>query len=325
MIELVKDATAEICESARRVLMAEADALRLLADVVPPDFERTVGIIAESTGRVILSGIGKSGHVARKISATLTSTGTPSYFVHAAEASHGDLGMIAQDDVCLLLSNSGETSELRDIIAYTRRFSIPLIAMSSRRNSALMRAADYRLALPRASEVCPNGMAPTTSTTMMMALGDALAVALMEARGFEPEEFHQLHPGGQLGAQMSHVRDLMHGEGEIPLVRADTPMSETLLVMTSRGFGIAIVTDADGKLAGVVTDGDLRRNMASLMTMKAGDIATRMPVTVAPDMLTARALSLMNEREISVAPVVGDDGRAIGVLHVHDLLRAGVA
>lgn len=325
MIQLAKDRHSAVCESARQVLATEADALKLLANAIPADFERTIDAILGAAGRVIVCGIGKSGHVGRKLSATLTSTGTPSHFVHAAEASHGDLGMITPDDVCLLLSNSGETSELRDVLAYTRRFSIPLIAISSRSESTLMRAADYRLILPRVTEACPNGMAPTTSTTLMMALGDAIAVALMEARGFAAENFHQFHPGGQLGAQMSVVEDLMHGNIELPLVRANTPMSETLLAMTSKGFGIAILVDDHDGLIGVVTDGDLRRNMGDLMGRSAGEIATRNAVSIKPDMLSAQALALMTEREISVAPVVDFKNKVIGVLHVHDLLRAGVA
>ena len=325
MIELVKDVKAEIDQSARRVLTMEADALRLLCDTIPADFEAAVNAILTAPGRVIVSGIGKSGHIGRKISATLTSTGTPSSFVHGAEASHGDLGTLTRDDVCIMLSNSGETAELRDILAYTQRFSIPLIAISSRRNSTLMRAADYRLLLPQVAEACPNGMAPTTSTTLMLALGDALAVALMEARGFKPEHFHQFHPGGRLGAQMNKVSDLMHGDAELPIVKPDTPMSDTLLAMTSKGFGIAIIIDDAGRLEGVVTDGDLRRNMTDLMDRTAGEIATKTPVTVKADTLVAQALALMNERGISALPIVDNSGRATGVIHIHDLLRAGAA
>lgn len=311
--------------SARTVLQAESDALALLAANVPPDFEKAVRIILNARGRVIVSGIGKSGHIGRKIAATLASTGTPAYFVHAAEASHGDLGTVSADDVCLMLSNSGETSELRDILAYTRRFSIPLIAISSRRDSTIMRSADFRLLLPSLAEACPNGMAPTTSTTMMIALGDALAVALMEARGFAPEDFHDLHPGGQLGALMARAGDLMHRDEELPVVPEATPMSETLIAMSSKGFGIAIVTGAQGEVIGIVTDGDLRRNMADLMSKTAGNVATKAPVTIAPDLLAVKALALMNARKISVLPVVDEGRRPIGILHIHDLLRSGVA
>ncbi|GLS99976.1 KpsF/GutQ family protein [Sphingobium jiangsuense] len=311
--------------SARQVLLAEAQALDILTRHIPPDLEYAVETILTARGRVIVSGIGKSGHIGRKISATLASTGTPSHFVHAAEASHGDMGTITPDDVCLLLSNSGETAELRDILAYTRRFSIPLIAISSRPHSTIMRSADYRLALPAIPEACPNGMAPTTSTTMMIALGDALAIALMEARGFAPEDFRDFHPGGQLGAQMARVDELMHRRNELPLVRPETPMSEVLLTMSSKGFGIAIVVDGNGRLTGVITDGDLRRNMTSLMERTAGQVATTGPTVIQPDLLAVKALALMNQRKISALPVVDIAGCPVGILHIHDLLRAGVA
>jgi len=311
--------------SARQVLLAEAQALDILTRHIPPDLEYAVETILTARGRVIVSGIGKSGHIGRKISATLASTGTPSHFVHAAEASHGDMGTITPDDVCLLLSNSGETAELRDILAYTRRFSIPLIAISSRPHSTIMRSADYRLALPAIPEACPNGMAPTTSTTMMIALGDALAIALMEARGFAPEDFRDFHPGGQLGAQMARVDELMHRRNELPLVRPETPMSEVLLTMSSKGFGIAIMVDGNGRLTGVITDGDLRRNMTSLMERTAGQVATTGPTVIQPDLLAVKALALMNQRKISALPVVDIAGCPVGILHIHDLLRAGVA
>ncbi len=311
--------------SARQVLIAEAQALDILTRHIPQDLEHAVETILAARGRVIVSGIGKSGHIGRKISATLASTGTPSHFVHAAEASHGDLGTITQEDVCLLLSNSGETTELRDILAYTRRFSIPLIAISSRPHSTIMRSADYRLALPAIPEACPNGMAPTTSTTMMIALGDALAIALMEARGFAPEDFKDFHPGGQLGAQMARVDELMHRRGELPLVRPEAPMSDVLLTISAKGFGIAIVVDDESRLLGVITDGDLRRNMKNLMERTAGEVATIGPAIIQPDMLAAKALALMTQRKISALPVVDIAQRPVGILHIHDLLRAGVA
>ncbi|KMK63972.1 SIS domain-containing protein [Puniceibacterium sp. IMCC21224] len=311
--------------AARDVLTLEAQALTALAEALPGDFSACVDLILGAPGRVIVCGIGKSGHVGRKISATLASTGTPSYFVHAAEASHGDLGMIATGDVCLMLSNSGETSELGDVLAYCTRFAIPIVAISSRDGSTLMRAATLQLLLPPMPEACPIGMAPTTSTTMMLALGDALAVALMKARGFEAVHFRDFHPGGKLGAQMTRVADLMHPGPSLPLVDADMPMSEALLVMSSKGFGIAAVVSEDGALLGIVTDGDLRRNMDHLMSRSAGEIATRNPVTVTPDTLAARALAVMNERKISVLLVVDGDSRPVGVLHIHDCLRAGVA
>ncbi|WP_085791370.1 KpsF/GutQ family sugar-phosphate isomerase [Roseivivax jejudonensis] len=310
-------------DAARRVLRTEADALQLLAEQMPMDFAAVVELILRAQGRVVVSGIGKSGHVGRKISATLASTGTPSHFVHAAEASHGDLGMITREDICLLISNSGETSELRDLVAHTRRFSIPMVAISSKPASTLMKAADHRLTLPAAPEACAIGMAPTTSTTLTMALGDALAVALMEQRGFLAEDFRIFHPGGKLGAQMATVAQLMHVGAELPLVDAATPMSETLIEMTSKGLGIAAVVTGD-RLAGVISDGDLRRKMEELMTHTAGEVANPDPVTVPPDMLAAQALALMNARKINALVVVDAEGRPEGVIHVHDLLRAGV-
>ena len=313
-----------IIAAARAVLTTEAEALGLLADKLPPDFEAVVKLILGMKGRVIVSGIGKSGHIGNKISATLTSTGTPSFFVHASEASHGDLGRIAADDVCLLISNSGETPELGDVVAHTRRFSIPLVAISSREGSALMQAADYRLLLPAAQEACPMGLAPTTSTTLTLALGDALAVALMEEREFKAENFRTFHPGGKLGAQLSSVAQLMHSGEELPLVAFDAPMDEALLEMTSKGFGTTGVVQ-DGKLAGIVSDGDLRRNMVRLMQSTAGEVATLSPITVPPGLLAAQALALMNERKITTLFVVDDAGVPVGILHLHDLLRAGVA
>ncbi|SEQ91570.1 KpsF/GutQ family sugar-phosphate isomerase [Thalassovita taeanensis] len=313
-----------IAETGREVLLIEAEALHLLAAHLPADFEAVVQKILDCKGRVIVSGIGKSGHIGRKISATLASTGTPSYFVHASEASHGDMGMITQADICILISNSGETRELSDVLAHAKRFSIPLVAISSRADSTLMRAADLRLLLPDAPEACPMGMAPTTSTTLALALGDALAVALMKVRNFQPENFRVFHPGGKLGAQLATVQQLMHAQDDLPLVAFDSSMSETLLEMTSKGFGIAGVV-RDGALAGVISDGDLRRNMADLMARDAGQVATLAPVTVQPDILAAQALALMNERKISALFVVDAQGAPIGVLHIHDLLRAGVA
>lgn len=310
---------------ASKVLTLEATALSSMAAAIPADFDAAVAAILSMQGRLVVSGIGKSGHVGRKIAATLASTGTPAYFVHPAEASHGDLGMINDKDICLLLSNSGETSELGDILAYCARFAIPVIGISSRAGSTLMRAARFELLLPSAPEACPNGMAPTTSTTLSIALGDALAVALMEARGFRAEDFRGFHPGGKLGARMRRVAELMHGAEALPLVTTATPMGEALLTMSAKGFGITAVAAEDGTLAGIVTDGDLRRNLDSLMSHNAGDIATRDPVTVPPDMLAAQALALMNERNISVLLVTDEQKRPVGILHVHDCLRAGVA
>lgn len=309
----------------RRTLALEVDGLTALSGALGTQAVAAVRLIAGLKGRLICAGVGKSGHVARKIAATLASTGTPAQYVHPSEASHGDLGMITADDICLLISNSGETAELADLLAYARRFSIPLIGISRRMDSTLMRAADLRLLLPDAPEVCAIGMAPTTSTTLTMALGDALAVALMKARGFRPEDFGVFHPGGKLGARLSLVRQLMHGADALPLVQRDTSMPDTLITMTSRGFGVAVVIEEDGTLRGIITDGDLRRNITALTEGTADDFASRDPVTVGPDMLAATAMAQMNAARITVLLVVDDDRRPIGILHMHDLLRAGVA
>jgi arabinose-5-phosphate isomerase len=262
--------------------------------------------------------------VARKIAATFASTGTPAHFVHPAEASHGDLGMLTAGDVALVVSNSGETPELTDIVAHTRRFSIPLIGVASASESTLLRQSDVAILLPPAPEACDRGLVPTTSTTMMLALGDAFAVALMEHRNFTPEHFRLFHPGGQLGARLLSVRDLMHAE--LPLVAGQTPMGDALLAMTKSGFGVVGVTDAKGDLAGIVTDGDLRRHMQDLMSLTAQDVMTASPRTISPDALAAKALAVMNDRKITCLFVVDPEtsGHAVGILHIHDLLRAGV-
>lgn len=309
----------------RRVLTREASALTLLAEALDDSFARAVELMLEGSGRVIVSGMGKSGHVARKIAATLASTGTPAHFVHPAEASHGDLGMLTRGDVCLVLSNSGETPELADIIAHTRRFSIPLIGVAGRADSTLLRQSDVALVLPPAEEACPMGLAPTTSTTMTLALGDALAVALMEHRQFTPEKFRDFHPGGKLGARLAKASDLMHRGGEVPLVPAGTPMADALLTMSQKSFGVVGVQDADGRLAGVVTDGDLRRHMQGLLEHDVDAVMTRDPLTIGPDALAEKALGVMNERKITCLFVVGADGRPQGILHIHDCLRAGIA
>lgn len=311
-------------EAAAAVLRTEGAAVTRFAAELPGDFLAVVETILNCEGRVIIAGVGKSGHIGRKISATLASTGTPSLFVHPTEASHGDLGMVMQSDVCILISNSGETSELGDLISHTRRFSIPLIAICSRAGSTLMRAADLKLQLPDAPEACPIGMAPTTSTTLTLALGDALAVALMEERGFVAENFRTFHPGGKLGAKLALVHQLMHPHDETPIVRADQPMSETLIEMTEKGFGIACVVE-NGVLAGVISDGDLRRNMADLMSRNAGEVATHDPKTVPPTMLAAEALRIMNENKVTAVVVVDEAKTPIGLLRIHDCLRAGVA
>mgnify|MGYP005846936627 CR=1 FL=1 len=309
--------------TAARVLRTEGEALLSLADTLPPDFAAAVARILAAPGRVILSGIGKSGHVARKIAATLSSTGTPAYFIHAAEASHGDLGTITEQDVVLAVSNSGETAELGDLVAHTRRFGIFLIGLSSQEGSTLMQAADLRLSLPAAPEACSMGLAPTTSTTMALALGDALAVALMEARGFLPEHFRTFHPGGRLAARLARVAQIMRGPEALPLVAPDTPMGETILVMTARGLGTAGVV-ANGRLIGIITDGDLRRHMTGLMERRAIDVATPNPLTVPPAMLAAEAVAAMNARKVHMVFVVDAGGQPVGALHLHDCLRAGL-
>jgi len=310
-------------EIAREVLRIESDALAQMREGLPESFDAVVELLLKVQGRVIVSGMGKSGHIAHKIAATMASTGTPAQAVHPGEASHGDLGMITGADAVILISNSGETRELADIIAHTRRFAIPLIAITRNGGSALAVQADYLLPLPDAPEACGIGMAPTTSTTCTLALGDALAVALMRLRGFERENFLVFHPGGTLGAQLLQVRAVMHKGAALPIVAEDTDMGETLLEMTAKGFGVAAVV-TDGRLAGVITDGDLRRNLASLMDRTAGEIATRDPRTTRPEALISEALGVMNANKISALFVVDEDGTLRGLVHIHDVLRTGV-
>ena len=310
----------------RRVLAAEAEALGQLSAELGPSFTHAVETLFDAKGRVVLTGIGKSGHVARKIAATLASTGSVAMFVHATEASHGDLGMIGADDVILALSKTGETRELADVIAYAVRFRIPLIAITAVADSALGRAADVVLAIPDAPEAADELNAPTTSTTLQMALGDALAVALLERRGFKPRDFRVFHPGGKLGAMLRTVGDLMHGSGELPLVGAATSMKDALLVMTEKRWGIVGVTGQDGALTGAITDGDLRRHIDGLMSKTAGEVMTEGPKkTVPPGMLASEALALMSDPPPAVTVLfVVDAGKPVGILHIHDLLRAGV-
>ena len=315
-------------DAGRQVLATESAALAVLADSLDERFTEAVRLLAATTGRVVVSGMGKSGHVGRKIAATLASTGTPALFVHPAEASHGDLGMVVAGDSVLALSNSGETTELSDIVTHTRRYGLPLVGVTSRAESTLARMADVALILPDCPEACPMGLAPTTSTTMMLALGDALAVALLSRRGFTAADFRAFHPGGRLGAQLSRVADLMHGEEALPLAAPDTPMSEAILRITAKSFGCLGIVEA-GRLVGVITDGDLRRALdqggAPLLSRRAGEVMTRSPRRVRPDMLAAEALRLMNTGKITSLFVVDAAERPVGILHVHDLLRAGVA
>lgn len=310
--------------SARRVLATEAAALTALSDSLGDAFVAACDTLAGVAGRVVVSGMGKSGHVGCKIAATLASTGTPSFFVHPAEASHGDLGMITTSDAVIALSNSGETPELSDIIAFTRRFEIPLIGITSRAASTLAVESDVALVLPPMPEACSIGLAPTTSTTMMLALGDALAVALLDRRGFSAADFRVFHPGGQLGRRLLKVADIMHHGHGLPLVSPQAGMTEVILEMTAKSLGCVGVVGDDGLLAGIITDGDLRRHLrADLMSQPAIEVMTRNPKTVLPSLLAAEALRVMNEKSITSLFVV-EDGRPLGVLHVHDLLRAGV-
>jgi arabinose-5-phosphate isomerase len=316
--------------SALRTLATEQEGLAqlsaALADGLGTPFSQAIAAMARAQGRVIVTGMGKSGHVGRKIAATLASTGTAAHYVHPAEASHGDLGMIRSEDVILALSWSGETAELADIISYSRRFAVPLIAMTSTTESTLAREADIALVLPKAAEACPNGLAPTTSTTMQIALGDALAVALLEERGFTAEDFRQFHPGGKLGARLTYVRSIMHGGEDVPLIGRGASMAEAILTMTARGFGCVGVTEADGRLAGIVTDGDLRRHMRpDLTTLKVDQVMTMNPRVISGDDLAVEALEMLNARRITAVFVVDAAGKPVGIVHMHDLLRLGVA
>ncbi len=324
MTNQMTSSTTDFLATARRVIAREADALVALGMALDDNFARAVDMILGTQGRVIVSGMGKSGHVARKIAATFASTGTPAQFVHPAEASHGDLGMVMRGDVLLILSNSGETPELADILAHSRRFDIPLIGVAGREGSTLLRQSDVPLLLPSVPEACETGIVPTTSTTMTLALGDALAIALMEHRAFTPDHFRLYHPGGKLGARLMTVRSLMHGD--LPVVTINSPMSETLLTISQKGFGVVGVLDADGYLAGIVTDGDLRRHMDGLLNLTAGQVMTANPQTIGPDALAEKALAVMNDRKITCLFVTEADSRqTIGILHIHDLLRAGIA
>ena len=315
----------EYVDTARRVIRTESQGLAALEAALDnglaQPFQDAVRLVLQATGRVVVSGMGKSGHVGRKIAATLASTGTPAQFVHPAEASHGDLGMVTKGDVALVLSNSGETPEIADIVAHTRRFAIPLIGIAGREGSTLLRQSDVALLLPQALEACGTGIVPTTSTTMTLALGDALAVALMEHRRFTPEHFRTFHPGGKLGARLARVQDLMHTD--MPLVAMDAPMTDTLLEITRKGFGVTGVTDDAGRLVGIITDGDLRRHMDGLLDRRAGEVMTRNPRSILPEALAESALAEMQGSKITSLFAVRD-GVPQGILHIHDCLRAGM-
>jgi arabinose-5-phosphate isomerase len=316
-------------ESALRTLDAEAGGIAGLAAALQSDlgapFSAAAELIRNAKGRLIVTGLGKSGHIGRKIAATFASTGTPAFFVHAAEASHGDLGMITADDVILALSWSGEQPEMKNLITYAKRFRIAVIAMTAERESSLSKAADVALTLPKAREACPHNLAPTTSSLMMLALGDALAIALLEGRGFTSVDFSVLHPGGKLGALLKYTRDLMHSGEAVPLKPLGTRMSDALVEMTSKGFGCVGITDTRGSIVGIVTDGDLRRHMGpDLMSAVVDDVMTKNPKTISRDLLASETLELLNSSKIT-AVIVTDAGKPVGIVHLHDLLRAGVA
>jgi arabinose-5-phosphate isomerase len=318
-----------LIDSALRTLEADAGGVTALAVAMRGDlgraFVNAVDLIRKASGRVIVTGIGKSGHVGRKISSTLASTGTPSFFVHAGEASHGDLGMITPDDVIIALSWSGETAELKNLIDHSRRFRSPLIAVTAEANSTLGHAADVVLVLPQAREACPHNLAPTTSSLMQLALGDAIAIALLESRGFTAVDFGLLHPGGRLGALLKFARDVMHTGSAMPLIRPGSPMSEAIVEMSAKGFGCVGIARHDGRLTGIITDGDLRRHMRpDLLDSLVEDVMTHNPKTVRPDQLVSEILEMLNTRKITAVFVV-ESGRPVGIVHLHDLLRIGAA
>ena len=325
-IPRTEDAGAEAdLESARRVLHLEKVGLEALARSLGERFVAGLDLLGGVKGRVVVAGIGKSGHVARKIAATLASTGTPALFVHPAEASHGDLGMITEDDAVLALSNSGETEEMADIVAYAKRFEIPLVAITGKPDSALAEAASVALVIPESDEACPLGLAPTTSTTVMLALGDAIAVALLERKGFSADNFQELHPGGKLSRRLLKVADIMHGGEELPLVDGDTTMADVLIEMTAKRFGCVGIVDGAGRLEGIITDGDLRRHMSpDLLARKAAEVMSHHPHTIASQSLASEAVRAMNARAVTNLFVV-DGGPPVGILHIHDCLSAGVA
>ena len=322
------DKAAAIASALRTVSteMTGLEALQIaLRNGLSEPFAQAIEKIGSITGRVIVTGVGKSGHIGSKIAATMASTGTPAFFVHPAEANHGDLGMIAEDDAIIALSWSGETAELKGIVAYASRFAIPLIAITSGVGSALARAADVVIALPKADEACPHGLAPTTSTLMQLVVGDALAIALLEARGFTPDHFRTFHPGGKLGASLIKVGEIMHRGDDIPLVTSGTPMQDAILEISRKSFGCVAIVSADGLLAGIITDGDLRRHMdGDLLSRRVDDVMTPNPKCVHPDELAASVLQTINSSAITAIMVV-KDGRPVGIIHLHDLLRIGAA
>jgi arabinose-5-phosphate isomerase len=313
-----------ILEVARRVLEIEADSIKKLIDRLDESFERAVDLVSSCRGRVVVTGMGKSGIIGRKIAATLNSTGTPSLYLNPAEALHGDLGMVVSGDVVVLLSNSGRTRELVALVEPIKRLSIPLIALLGDPRSALAEAADVVLDVSVAEEACPMGLAPTASTTASLALGDALAMAVLEKKGFGADDFRTLHPNGQLGFKLMRVEDAMHRGDEIPKVRTDALMRDVIYEMSRKGLGVTSVVDGDGRLLGVISDGDLRRQLEKddrLLTRTASDCMTKNPVTVAAKEAATAALALMEKRRITSLMVPDEEGRIVGVLHLHDLWR----
>jgi arabinose-5-phosphate isomerase len=308
------------------VIKSEIEGIKALESILDDNFLSIIDILLATKGRVIISGMGKSGHIARKIVATLASTGTAASFVHPGEASHGDLGMITQDDSVILLSNSGETSELHDIINYTRRFNIPLIGIVRRPTSTLVKASDKVFILPEIPEASGTVNAPTTSTTMMLALGDIISMVLMEAKGFSNSDFGIFHPGGKIGKAFIKVQNLMHRNDKLPLVDTNTRMSEVLIEMTTKSLGCAGVVDESGVLIGIVTDGDLRRHMTDdLVSLTASDVMTANPVTIHEESLAVQALSIMQDKKITALFAVSNDDKPVGIIHFHNILQEGVA
>jgi len=321
-----------VLNSIGRTITTASNGIKALADHLVTDevFTRSlvdaVELIGDGRGRVVVSGVGKSGHIGRKIAATMASTGTSAYFVHPTEASHGDLGMITSDDVLILLSWSGETAELANMLTYAKRFKVPIVSISSNRDSILARNSDVALVLPKVPEACPHGLAPTTSAMLQLAVGDALAIALLERRGFSAEDFKTFHPGGKLGAQLRLVQELAHVAEQVPLLAVGRPMSEAVIEMSSKGFGVVGIVDERGALIGVITDGDLRRHMAGdLLSQPVEEVMSRNPRVVHGDVLASAAMEFMQEHKVTVLFLVDETGLPTGILHIHDLLRAGVA
>ncbi len=313
-------------ERGKSVIRSEIQALSQLLDHLGDDFSKAIELLINTKGKIIVAGMGKSGHIGRKIAATLSSTGKPAHFVHPAEASHGDLGVLAKGDAVLIFSNSGETPELAHLISHTKRFSIPTIGVASERDSTLIKNSTVGIILPRTGEACETGVVPSNSTVMLLALGDALAITLMRSMNFTVETFREFHPGGQLGARLSKVEAIMHSGPDIPLVEENAPMDETLITMTKKGFGVAGIVSSTGSLLGIITDGDLRRHMDGLLNRNSGEVMTRNPITISPDSLAEEALALMNEKGVTCLFVVKQrkNSKVVGILHIHDCLRLGV-